>query len=164
MGKGRLMPWAVVMTKPNCENIADANLRRQGYTSYLPRFKTIRLDKTIFIRPLFPRYLFAYITDRWYSIRSTYGVSYLLSGDDGPLLVPQNIIDELKAREENGYIVLQQKEKFNKGQYVKATDGPLVGKLLIYEGMTTRERVKVLISMLGREVPAVIPEKNLIAA
>lgn len=156
--------WAVVMTKPNCENIADTNLRQQGYQSYCPRFKQIRLDKTVLIRPLFPRYLFTYILDQWYSIRGTYGVSYLLMGEDGPVMVAPAIIDEIKSREEHGYVVLHQKEKFKTGAMVKATDGPLVGKLLIYEGMTTRDRVKVLISMLGREVPAVIDEKSLVAA
>lgn len=156
--------WAVVMTKPNCENIADANLRQQGYQSYCPRFKQIRLDKTVLIRPLFPRYLFTYILDRWYSIRGTYGVSYLLMGEDGPVMVPPAIIDEIKSREQNGYVILHQEEKFKAGARVKATDGPLVGKLLIYEGMTTRDRVKVLISMLGREVPAVIDGESLVAA
>ena len=156
--------WAVVMTKPNCENLAHANLQQQGYTSYLPRIRKQAPDGAVQIKPLFPRYLFTHITDRWYSIRSTYGVSCLLMNEFGPAIVPTPVIDAIRGREENGFIPLQQAEKFVKGQRLRALDGPLIGKLLTYDGMTNRDRVRVLLSILGRQVPATIHEKHLVAA
>jgi len=161
------MPWVVVMTKPNCENIAVANLAQQGFTCYAPRFKHKRPDNVVLIKPLFPRYIFTLIDKFWYCIRGTRGVSYLLMHDSGPCLVPQPIIDSLRNREDGeGFIMLSPKqlERFSKGEKVRALDGPFSDKLLIYEGMTSKDRVQVLVSMLGREVRATIPEKSLVAA
>ena len=157
------------MTKPNCENIAVANLVQQGFVCYAPRFKQTRPDKTIMIKPLFPRYIFTLIDRMWYCIRGTRGVSYLLMGDRGPCQVPTSIIDIIKSREDSeGFIMLEQKlagsPAFKKGDKVKVTEGPLLDKLLIYDGVTSNDRVRVLISMLGREVPAIIKEKSLVAA
>lgn len=156
--------WAVVMTRPNCENLADVNLRQQGFTSYLPRIKHQRLDGTTLIKPLFSRYLFTHITDRWYSIRGTYGVTCLLMNENGPAFIPDKVIEGIKAREEGGFIKLQQVEKFTKGQRLKALDGPLIGKLLTYDGVSSHDRVRVLLSILGGQIPATIHERSLVAA
>ncbi len=156
--------WVVVVCKPNCENIAVANLRQQGYLTYYPRLKQIQPDKSFRIRPLFPRYIFTYIRERWYSLRSTYGVSYILMNEQGPAIISAGLIDEIKSREENGFVTLNRVETFKLGDPVKTLDGPLAGRLLTYEGLTSRARVKVLISMLGRQCPAVVDEKSLVAA
>ena len=157
------------MTKPNCENIAVANLTQQGFDCYAPRFRELRPDKTTLIKPLFPRYIFTLIDSLWYCIRGTRGVSYLLMGDNGPAHVPVTAIEDIRAREDGeGFVMLRPKdeftERFHHGDRVKAIDGPLADKLLIYEGMTGHDRVRVLVSMLGRQVPATINEKSLVAA
>ena len=156
------------MTKPNCENIAVTNLVQQGFTTYAPRFKQLCPDKKILIKPLFPRYIFALIDDMWWCIRSTRGVSHLLMGNNGPKQVPLTIINTFKSSEDGeGFIVMHPKgvmERFHKGDKIRTTEGPLVDKILIYEGMTSRDRVRVLVSMLGREVPVTLPERTLVAA
>lgn len=157
--------WAVIMTKPNCEQIAVHNLQRQGYQCYFPRFVDQNPPKAALIRPLFPRYLFVLINQVWYSIRGTRGVSYILLGENGPSIIQDSVIDSIKSKEnDQGFIVISDNkivERFSKGDKVKAIDGPLVGVDLIYQGMAPHERVKVLIDMLGRKVPAFIEEKIL---
>lgn len=154
--------WVVVMTKPNSEGIAAANLLQQGYGCYYPRFQALKG-----VRPLFPRYVFAYIDKIWYSIRGTRGVSHLLMGDGGPATIPPAVIDGLRSREDsNGLIVLgKQKvtDRFEKGAKVRATEGPLAGLNLIYDGMKDAERVKVLTTLLGRQVPVELEERLLVA-
>lgn len=160
--------WGVVMTKPNCENIAQDNLLKQGYGCYFPCFQAlqgVRLVK----RPLFPRYIFAFIDKFWYSIRGTRGVSHILMGDNGPASIPQTVIDSLRAREDgNGFIVLGKTkplpERFSKGDLIRAVEGPLVGFDLIYEGMKDVERVKVLTTLLGRQVSVVIEDRVLVVS
>jgi transcription antitermination factor NusG len=156
------------MTKPNCEHIAVANLCQQGFDCYSPRYKQTRLDKSVVIKPLFPRYIFTLINNIWYSIRGTRGVSHLLMGENGPAQVPPSVIATIKAREDlEGYVMLTPKlsggQKFSKGDQVRAIDGPLVDKLLTYEGTASHDRVKVLLAMLGRQVPVTIEEKLLVA-
>lgn len=159
--------WVVVMTKPNCEAIAAENLLKQGYGCYFPRFLSLGKNHAMVKKPLFPRYVFALIDKFWYSIRGTRGVSHLLMGENGPATVPHHIIAAIKSKEDtSGLIVLgkqQSPEKFNKGATVRTTEGPLAGLQLVYEGMATHDRVKVLATMLGRQVPVYIEENVLVA-
>lgn len=160
--------WAVVMAKPNCEALAVVNLNRQGYVCYFPRFRERKPDKTVLIRPLFPRYLFVLFDQVWYSMRGTRGVSHVLMGEDGPAVIHPSVIDSLKEREDNeGFIHLGKRtseEKFERGQSVKTLEGPLVGLPLIYEGMPARERVRVLVDILGRKTVVTVKESSLVAA
>lgn len=89
-------------------------------------------------------------------------------GENGPAQVPPSVIATIKAREDlEGYVMLTPKlsggQKFSKGDQVRAIDGPLVDKLLTYEGTASHDRVKVLLAMLGRQVPVTIEEKLLVA-
>jgi len=160
------MRWVVVMTKPNCEAMATENLHQQGYGVYFPRFLSSGKNNVIFKKALFPRYIFASIEKSWYSIRGTRGVSHLIMADGGPAVIPASTIDTLKSREdENGFIVLgkiKSPERFCKGDPVRAIEGPLTGLDLIYDGMSGHDRVKVLASLLGRQVQVTIEERVLV--
>lgn len=159
--------WVVVMTKPNCENMAVANLVQQGISCYAPRFKETRPDRSVILKPLFPRYIFSLIDTMWYCIRGTRGVSHLLMGHDGPQQISHKVIDAIRSREDGeGFILLEPKrtERFKPGDKVTATEGLLAGRLMIYEGMTGKDRVQVLTSIFGRETITTIEEKLLVAA
>lgn len=161
------MQWAVVLTKPNCEAIAVENLLQQGYGCYFPRFKAVGKNKVVLKRPLFPRYVFASIDKYWYSIRGTRGVSQVLMCNGGPAIIQASVIEAIRSKEdEEGFIVLGKKqatERFQKGDLVTATEGPMTGVNLIYEGMSNNDRVKVLASLLGMQVPVIIEEKVLVS-
>jgi len=162
-----LSSWVVVMTKPNCEAIAVENLLQQGYGCYFPRFLAIQKGCQFVKRPLFPRYVFTLIDKFWYSIRGTRGVSHLLMADEGPAVIPTKVIEAIRAREgPDGLIVLSKQkspERFSMGTTVRATEGPLTGLDLIYDGMTTQDRVRVLANLLGRQVSVTLEEKTLVA-
>lgn len=157
------------MTKPNHEAIAAENLRRQRYEFYCPRILEQRGAKAV-IRPLFPRYIFILIDQIWYSLRSTRGISYVIPGTSGPATIPAFEIDKLKRNEDsNGLVCLKPPPaapEFNKGDKLKTSDGThhLAGQLLIYEGMAAHERVKVLASLLGRQLIVEMPRAALTAA
>ena len=78
--------WYVVQTQVHAENRAAANLLRQGYEVYLPRYlkrrRHARRVETVPM-PLFPRYLFVafdVMTARWRSIRPRLTTSPPASG------------------------------------------------------------------------------------
>lgn len=159
------MSWIVAMTKPNCEQIAAVNLTRQSYENYYPRFLEAKPNKDPVIKPLFPRYIFIYIKDQFYSIKGTRGISYVLWGEAGPQTIPDFEVERLKGYEDkNGLVRLASPEKFAPGQAVKATEGPFVGLPMIYDGMSIHDRVNVLIAMMGRQTRTEIDERVLVPA
>ena len=160
------MPWIVALTRPNQERIACDNLARQGFQFYWPRFLQKRTSKPNLVLSLFPRYLFVLIDKEWYPITGTRGVSKVLRGVDGPLTLPSHELDKMRKREgADGLIQLAQApDRFSPGDKVKASEGPLAGQALIYEGMTAKERCHVLATMLGGTVRVELDEKFLTAA
>ena len=162
--------WHVVQTHVNAEVKAAANLARQGFSIYLPRYlkrrSHARKVETV-ARPLFPRYLFVTIdlaAQRWRAIQSTLGVSHLVCVGDWPALVEDGVIDALRAREdEAGFIRLARRPAFSPGDRVRIVDGAFVDSLALVEGVSDRDRVAVLLNLLGREV-RVLVGADLIAA
>lgn len=152
------------MTRPQQEAIAAVNLSRQGYVNYCPKFATKQANKPTIIRPLFPRYIFIFIDQFWSSILGTRGISRILLGDNGPATLPESVITDLKAREEHGLVTLTAPPKFRPGDPVKTDTGPLQGHLLVYEGMSSHDRVRVLADLLGRKVIIELDEQSLTAA
>lgn len=159
------MPWIVGVTKPSQEAIAAVNLERQGYQYYYPRIKQAKAGKDPVIEPLFRRYLFIFIVDQWYSLRSTRGMSHVLLGEDGPRTVAAAIIASLRAREgKDGLFQLTAPPKYQAGDKIRIEDGPFAGRLALYEGQAAHERHRVLMDMLGGQVSVTLDECLLAAA
>lgn len=155
------------MTRPNQESIAAENLRRQAYEHYCPKYLQMpkKQGQKPTVRPLFPRYIFVFIEHVWYTLLGTRGISRVLMGDQAPQTIPATIIDALRLREDRqGLVSLEQPPKFLPGMKVKASEGPFAGYALVYDGMTSKERVRVLMDLLGRKVPMEVDESVLVAA
>lgn len=163
--------WYVVQTQANAENKAIAHLGRQGFATYLPRYlKRRRHARRIDIvaAPLFPRYLFVEIdmgVQRWRSIYSTVGVSRLVSNGDFPAPVPDEVISSLKRREStSGFVQFDHRPKFKAGDKVRILEGAFYDCLGIYDGMSDRERVEILLDLLGRKVRVLMNAEAIAAA
>ena len=89
-----MIRWYAVYTQPHAETKALEHLLRQGYSAYLPRYRTrVRHARRcqMVLRPLFPRYLFAGIDRaamRWRPILSTIGVADVVRAGDEPSPIP----------------------------------------------------------------------------
>src|SRR5687767_11209323 len=98
--------WYLVYTKPRQETLAQANLARQRYETYLPRVRRAvkRQGRQVsVIDPMFPRYLFIYLdgrTDNWGPIRSTIGVASLVRFGEEAARVPEKLVTALRQRED----------------------------------------------------------------
>jgi transcriptional antiterminator RfaH len=162
--------WYVVQTQVNGEAKAAQNLLRQGYEIYLPRYLKRRrharkVDFTA--KPLFPRYMFVAIdmaTQRWRSIQSTFGVSRLVTNGDDPVPVPGDVLGLLKAREDSdGFIQMDRRPRFSQGERVRVLLGPFSDNLGLFDGMGDRDRVAILLDLLGRKVRVSI-DADMVAA
>lgn len=163
--------WYVVQTQVHAENKAVANLKRQGFDVYLPRYlkrrRHARRIETV-PAPLFPRYLFVgfdRMLARWRSIHSTVGVSHLVRYGDEPAIVPEYVIAELRAREgEDGFVKLSRAPQFARGEKIRVVDGAFSACFGSFEGMADRDRVAILLDLLGRKVRVVLDGESVAAA
>jgi transcriptional antiterminator RfaH len=138
--------WACALTEAHRERTAIRFLTMGGYTVYCPLLGTKR--GTV---PLFPGYCFVLIAERgWWTARGTIGVRSIVGAHIGePARVPDSVISGLRAREKNGLIQLPQKPGLRRGDQVRIVTGPFTGHLAIFAGMKPRERVEVLLTLLG---------------
>ena len=147
--------WAVAVTQPGAADRAAINVARQGFNYYLPKFRVTHARRGKVIereRLLFPGYLFVEITDRWYSLMNTFGISRVLTNNGKPEAINPQIIEDLRSCEIGGYYKFPEpKEPFAPGQLLKSLNGLLEGKFCVYESMTAADRVRVLFSGVGFE-------------
>ena len=162
--------WYVAHTQPHAEAKATAHLHRQGFEIYCPRYlkrrRHARRIETV-AAPLFPRYVFVAVdiaVQRWRSIGSTVGVARLVCNGDEPTMVPTGVVEALKGREDlNGLIKLEHRSAFQPGDKVRILDGAFSSCLGLFEGMAERERIAILLDLLGRKVRVVL-DSDLVAA
>jgi transcriptional antiterminator RfaH len=163
--------WFVAHTQPHAEAKATSHLSRQGFEIYFPRYlkrrRHARRVETV-AAPLFPRYLFVAVdttAQRWRSIYSTVGVARLVCNGNDPTAVPDGIVAALKDREDaDGFIKLDYRAPFRAGDKVRVLDGAFSSCLGLFEGMAERERIAILLDLLGRKVRVVLDADLVVAA
>jgi transcriptional antiterminator RfaH len=161
------MHWYLIHTKPRQEKSALQNLTQQGYACYLPILPTEKLRQgslTVADEPLFPRYLFIQLgmgdsARSWSPIRSTKGVSRLVSFGNEPAKVDDRLIDLLKSQEDA--VQGQPQRLFTRGERVRLTDGAFAGIEGIYQMADGESRVMVLIELLSKPVQLRIAPSSL---
>jgi transcriptional antiterminator RfaH len=143
--------WYVVHTKPRQEGRALENLQNQGFTCFLPTMQVQKLRNQrvqVVTEPMFSRYLFIQLDDQtqnWGPIRSTLGVSKLVSFGPQPAKVPPEFVAFLQEAPPETL-----ERMFAPGDNVQVAAGPLQGlegKYLAHDGET---RAFVLIELLGQ--------------
>jgi transcriptional antiterminator RfaH len=104
-------------------------------------------------------------TQRWRSIHSTFGVSRLVCNGDEPAPVPEAVVAELQSRvDAQGFVRLERRPQFVPGEHVRIVDGVFADSLGLFEGMADRERVAILLDLLGRKVRILLDENAIRAA
>lgn len=148
--------WYLVHTKPRQEDVALANLQRQGYECYLPQMRIERIRRRkveIATEPMFPRYLFIRLDSSeqgksWSPIRSTLGVSQLVYFGTRAAKVDDDLIELLRRREQ----AMPLDVMFHSGDSVVITDGPFAGIEAIYQTTDADRRAFILLEILSKPV------------
>jgi transcriptional antiterminator RfaH len=153
--------WTVAQCETRREHVAAQYLGRDGFKTYLPKTLT-KHGKHQRATPLFPSYLFVEITQHWVSVRWTIGVSKLLMVDDKPAVVPMAVMQAIRRREgDDGLVKLPKPRGLVRGDRVRIVRGGFEGRLGIYQGHSGAERSRILLDLLGREVPTVLPTADM---
>jgi transcription antitermination factor NusG len=150
------MSWAVVQTEAQREHAVRLLLMRSQYETYFPRIKSHGR-----IAPLFPSYLFVRLISRqWYAVMWTPHVIRLLMAGDRPAQLSEDVVNQIRKREHNGIVKLPNRQ-FRKGQKVQITRGSFKGYIGLYEGISGKDRQRILLELLGQTVPVELSEKDI---
>lgn len=152
------MRWYLVYTKPRREKCALENLCLQGYQCYLPTLPSENYRQgvvTMAHEPMFPRYLFIRLgvgdtAKSWVPIRSTKGVSRLVSFGGEPARVDDRLIELVRTQELS--VQTNPERLFKRGERVRLTEAPFAGIEGVYQMADGERRVMVLIEFLSKSV------------
>ena len=159
--------WYAIHTYSGHENKVMTNIQRRAESMSLthkvgriliptePETKTRGGKKYETKRKIFPGYVMIQMElddSTWYLVKSTTGVIGFIPPGSKPVPLQDHEIRELLSMEEGTAPVVV--VKFEKGEVVRVTAGPFTeftGK--IEEVQPDKEKVKVLISIFGRDTP-----------
>lgn len=149
--------WYAVHTKARQEHVAVENLHRQDFETFLPLIRQSRRRRSQWrevTEPLFPGYLFTRLdldADNIAPIRSTRGVSGLVRFGGMPIPVPDAIVEDLMAIQDDTDGVICTATLFRTGDRVSIAGGPLAGLEGIFQASDGKERVSLLLDFLGKQ-------------
>ena len=158
--------WYLIHTKIRQERVALENLERQSFECFLPLMRAEKLRRgalQVVQEALFPRYLFIRLgtgleSQSWTPIRSTMGVSRLVTFGQTPAKIDDELIAQLQVKSDSTEVQLRH---FAPGEQVVVTDGPFVGVEAIYQMADSEGRVMVLLNILSKQVKMSLPPGNI---
>jgi len=158
--------WFLAQYKPNSHRIAERNLTRQGFRTFLPmqeETKRVRGKFATRLRPLFQGYLFVALDPRqggWRAINSTYGITRLVSLGQEPTPVPLDLVSQLMLRCDASGQLLPPR-LLHPGDQVTLTKGPFTDFVATIETIAPGRRVWVLIEIMGGETRVAVSAAHL---
>lgn len=159
--------WYLVCCKPRQERLAQENLERQGFETYLPLMRQTRRRahrRVTVIEPLFPRYLFIHLIttkkDNWSLLRSTIGVISLVRFGAQPAQVPDDLINELQAHESPQGLHDHSNRDSRRGEEerIGIKMEPLAEYNVIWLARNGKERTQVLLEIIGKQINTGVDE------
>ncbi len=153
--------WYLIQTKPRQEARAEEHLLRQQFECYRPVQPQAAATKTrrLVDEALFPGYLFIRMdmSNSWYPIRSTRGVSRIVSFGGMPCPVPDALIAQIHQRLHAPAVAAT---TFTTGErvLVKTGDSDLQAIFLTNDG---EERAVILLNLMQREQRVTLPRSSL---
>lgn len=160
--------WYVIHTHPKQEDRANANLRFLELETFSPKYREVRYNEfngkpTALIKQLFPGYIFAKfaINDIYHKVRFTRGVHSVVSFENYPCAVEEQVIILIKKRiNEDGFV--QMYEEPMPGDEVEIKHGSLNGLSGIFVStLKTSERVLILLNTVSYQASLIIEKERL---
>jgi len=148
--------WYLIQFKPNSHRVAERNLRRQEFETFLPMQKITLRKASRFVndlKPLFPGYMFVSVNSElapWRTINSTIGVSKLVSFEGKPKPLPLQLISGLMLRCDASGTLIQPKS-LNEGDSVEMLNGPFANFIATVDTIDPKQRIWVLMDFMGQK-------------
>ena len=162
--------WFCLKTQPKREHLAATALRRQfGVECFSPRLRFRRMTQrgpVWFVEAMFPGYLFAkfvYSTQHR-AVESSHGIRGIVHFGDRLATLPEDIVSALQSKIGTEEIVTLDCS-IKVGQSVQIIDGPFQGlEAVVTHLIPAKERIRVLLELLGRCVEMEVSTAKVLAA
>ena len=155
--------WYVVNTRPKKEGQVERLFAQAGFAVYGPKY--LREKKA---GPFFPGYVFLRFAfpEQFRLVRYTRGIKRVVGNDEGPVAVPEAVIEGLRSRERDGLIVFERYgEEPVPGQEIEVAEGPLKGLRGIFrKEIGDSERVMILLNYVSYQGQLLIEKAKLTKA
>jgi transcriptional antiterminator RfaH len=164
--------WHVLHAAPHCEPQVSKYLQAHGIESYAPQFPPPPRTRPGSVRDrkqrwVFPGYVFFKIDgafSQWDLIQWAPGVRRVLQSDGGPALLDDFIVDHVRRRLAERTL-RDLRPRFRRGQPVSIQSGPLRMVDAIFDSdLDGPSRVRILVRLLGRQLPVEVDPAILRAA
>ena len=148
--------WYLIQFKPNSHRLAERNLNRQGFETFLPMQQITRRKASRFVselKPLFPGYMFVSVNSEltpWRTINSTIGVSRLVSFEGKPKSLPLQLISGLMLRCD-ALGTLLPPTSLSEGESVEMLTGPFVNFIATVDTIDPEQRIWILMDFMGQK-------------
>ncbi len=153
------MKWYLVFTKLNEEEKVVRQFSGANIENLFPKIKKKRMRKRRIItvtEPLFPRYVFTRIDleEKFRTIKYTRGVVGFVDFGLGPVAVDQAIVDDIRAKEKNGYIEITHSDRrYRKNELLRVKRGLFKDMDVIFDGyLSGEERVSLLLNSINSNI------------
>jgi transcriptional antiterminator RfaH len=160
--------WFLIRTKPGKERWVRDQLAPRLSEVFLPMLKA-RMPRwgrlAMSVAPLFPCYLFARLDlqTSYFEVKYLAGVSGLVSAGPDPIVVPDAIVTEIRARGVNDIVEIHE-VPFDSGQPVRVVEGPFRGFEAIFERyLSSTERVAILLNTIENAGPRIVLPASAVA-
>ncbi len=160
--------WFIISTKPKQEFLAEQSLKQLGANVYLPLYhKKIKKnkEKIAVISPLFSGYLFAQfsVIELYHKVRYTRGVKSVLGNNEGLWTIPNEKIESIQHREDNGIVTMSRKDdSFKSGDRIMIDEGAFDGwEGIFFEDMPDNERAIIMLTSVSYTSKLVVLKKYL---
>lgn len=152
--------WFVINTKPKKEFHVEKLFIAGGIRIYNPKYNDENITK-----PFFSGYEFVWFDypAQYQLVKYTRGVNKLIGNRNGPIPIPESIIQQIKAREVNGLIELNKYgEEPDLGDEIEVMTGPWKGFRGLFERqLTDKDRVVILLNCVSYHGQLIIEKKKL---
>jgi transcriptional antiterminator RfaH len=152
--------WYVINTRPKKEGQVERLFGEAGFTIYCPKYAR---EKRVV--PFFPGYAFLRFEfpGQFRTVKYTRGVKRVVGNDDGPVPIPEEIVDGLKAREREGLVVFERYgEEPAVGDEIEVVEGPLKGlKGIFRKEIGDSDRVMILLNYVSYQGMLLIEKAKL---
>ena len=150
--------WYILNTKLHCEFQVISYLINKNIKNFMPKLLVTRsharkIEKVL--RPLFPGYIFININvDKSYrAVNNIIGVKGIISLGNSPSCVPKTVINDMQSYTDSEGLVYKWKvSNYKIGQEIKIKNGIFKGNIGSFCGMSSKDRVSILLAFLGSEV------------